>query len=242
MSLQSVTFGGTDLSQWLTGIAIERSLLAEVELTDVEIPASDGSVVAGRRLKPMEIRLTATLKGQSATEVSQYRQLLAKALDTTGTATKRLVLPDESGIAYDAYVDGGTALDRGFAHPHATITFVVPDATGYTAAQRSASVGTSPTSVTRGGNARSWPTVEAMPASGSTAWRVTNESTGKYVEAQGSFDGSSKLVIDMARQTVRYGGSACTFALASDFFPLDGATVTLRATSSASLRWYERWL
>ena len=242
MSLQSVTFGGTDLSQWLAGIAIERSLLAEVELTDVEIPASDGSVVAGRRLRPMEIRLTATLKGQTATEVSQYRQLLAKALDATGTATKRLVLPDESGIGYDAHVSGSTVLDRGHSHPRVTVTFVVPDATGYTTAQRSATIGTSSTSVTRGGNARSWPTVEATPPNGSTAWRVTNESTGRYVEAQGSFDGTSRLVIDMQRQTVRYGGSACTFALASDFFSLDGATVTLKATSTATLKWYERWL
>lgn len=242
MSLQSVTFGGTDLSQYLTGIAIERSLLAEVELTDVEIPASDGSIVAGRRLRPMEIRLAATLKGQTATEVSGYRQLLAAALDTTGTVTKRLVLPDESGIAYDAYVSGSTTLDRGHSHPHVTIAFVVPDATGYTAAQRTATIGTSSTSVTRGGNTRSWPTVEATPASGSTAWRFTNESTGKYVEAQGSFNGTSKLIIDMQRQTVKYGGSACTFALASDFFPLDGATVTLKATSTATVKWHERWL
>ena len=78
--------------------------------------------------------------------------------------------------------------------------------------------------------------------SGSTAWRFTNESTGKYVEAQGSFNGTSKLIIDMQRQTVKYGGSACTFALASDFFALESATQGLRATSPATLRWHERWL
>lgn len=236
MALQNVSFGGVNLSQYLTGITIERSLLPDVELSRVEIPASDGDVVAGRRLKAMEIRLNATLKGRTADEVAGYRHSLAAALNRDGAAA--LVLPDEPSVSYDAWVRDSTALDRGYAHPNVTITFHVPDATGY-GSSKTATIGTSNTSVTRGGNAKSWPTVTAYP-SGST-WRVTNVTTGEYVEATGSFSGG-KLVIDMRNETVTYAGSACTFVLASNFFALDDSTQTLKATSSATLAWKERWL
>lgn len=236
MSVQAVRFGGTNLSQWLSGLTIERSLLPDVELSTVEVPAADGDVVAGRRLRAMEVRVNATLSGRTAVEVSASRHALAAALDRESAAS--LVLPDDPDVSYAAWVTGCTAMDRDFANPHVTITFHVPDADGR-GASRTAPVGTSGTTVARGGNRRAWPVVRANPTGSS--FRVTNATTGKYVEATGSFSGG-ELVIDMLAETVRYAGSACTFALASDFFALEGETQVLRATSAATFTWDERWL
>ena len=236
MSIQAVRFAGTNLSQWLAGVTIERSLLPDVELATVEIPASDGDVVAGRRLKAMEVRVNATLRGRTANEVSASRHALAAALDRESAGT--LVLPDDPDVSYAAWVTGSTVMDRDHSNPHVSIAFHVPRADGYGEA-RTAAIGTSTTTVTRGGNRRAWPVVRANPSGSS--FRVTNSSTGKYVEAQGSFSGGA-LVIDMLNETVTYGGSACTFALASDFFALESATQTLVATSSATMTWNERWL
>lgn len=236
MSVQAVRFAGTNLSQWLAGMTIERSLLPDVELSTVEIPAADGDVVAGRRLKAMEVRVTATLRGHTATEVSSSRHALAAALDRESAGT--LVLPDDPDVSYAAWVTGSTVMDRDHSNPHVTIAFHVPRADGQGAA-RSASIGTSATTVTRGGNRRAWPVVRANPSGSS--FRVTNRSTGSYVEAQGSFSGGA-LVIDMLDETVTYGGAACTFALASDFFALEAATQSIVATSSATMTWNERWL
>ena len=236
MSIQAVRFAGTNLSQWLAGVTIERSLLPDVELATVEIPASDGDVVAGRRLKAMEVCVNATLRGRTANEVSASRHALAAALDRESAGT--LVLPDDPDVSYAAWVTGSTVMDRDHSNPHVTIAFHVPRADGY-GETRTATIGTSTTTVTRGGNRRAWPVVRANPSGSS--FRVTNSSTGKYVEAQGSFSGSA-LVIDMLNETVTYGGSACTFTLASDFFALESATQTLVATSSATMTWNERWL
>lgn len=236
MSIQAVRFAGTNLSQWLAGVTIERSLLPDVELSTVEVPAADGDVVAGRRLKAMEVRVNATLRGRTADEVSAYRHSLAAALDRESAGT--LVLPDDPDVSYAAWVTGSTVMDRDHSNPHVTIAFHVPRADGQ-GASRTAPIGTSATTVTRGGNRRAWPVVRANPTS--SPFRVTNSTTGKYVEARGSFSGGT-LVIDMLDETVTYGGSACTFALASDFFALESQTQTLVATSAATMTWNERWL
>lgn len=236
MSLQAVRFAGTNLSQWLAGMTIERSLLPDVELSTVVVPAADGDVVAGRRLKAMEVRVNATLRGRTADEVSTYRHALAAALDREAAGT--LVLPDDPDVSYAAWVTGSTVMDRDHSNPHVTIAFHVPRADGQ-GVSRTASIGTSATTVTRGGNRRAWPVVRANPSGSS--FRVTNSSTGRYVEAVGSFSGGA-LVIDMLNETVRYSGGACSFALASDFFALESATQTLVATSAATVTWNERWL
>lgn len=238
------TFGGADLTQFLDGLTLERCVLPPVEVATVDVPSADGLLLNGRRLKPLEITLRGALKAGTAAEVADVRHALGRVLNAPGT--KRLVLPDEPGLYYNALVSGSTELDRAYERPMATITFMVPEACAWSTDWHTASLPSdAATVVDVGGNAQSRPTLDFTPTSPtvtvtrgateqderSVTYRLTDLTTGRRYTA------------DMAAQRTTQGTAEVFPGLGYDYFGIGPGETTLTLTGAhGTLAWRERWV
>ena len=236
----ALTFGGTDLSRWLVGFTVDRPLTAEVELETIDVPGLDGVVLAGRRLRPLTIEVTATLRGETAAEVAATRRALASALATDGTS--RLVLPDDPTVFYDAALSGSTALSRGYERPRCTLSFTVPDACGWSVEEHSASVSSSyPTQFEVGGNAPTWPTFTATTTKAYLG--ITKNGTLERYRVDGLASGGT-LVVDMRTETTLFDGEERFVGSYYDYFALTPGNNSVSAFDGSDqvLKWRERWV
>lgn len=229
-------FGGVNLSQWLEGISIERSIMPDVKINTITVPGRDGVILNGHTHDPLIITVTATLSAKTATDVATVRHALAGALlSDKDNPLKALVLPDDPTITYDAMINGSTTLSRDYGYPRVNLEFFVPSGYGY-GAQVTQSV---PFTTTVGGNVETWPTITVTGASSSYV-TVTNSTTGEFIKCKGA----SNIVIDTENESVTSNGTGVMFDLASDFFSLKpGTSQRITVTGgSATFAWRPRWV
>lgn len=238
------TFGGVDLTQHLRGLTVERSVLPSVEVSTVDVPSADGLLLNGRRLKPLEITIRGALMAYTAAEVAAARHALGRVLNHPGT--RRLVLPDEPGLYYNALVSGSSELSRAYERPTATITFLVPEACAWSSElrTRNLSAGTSVV-VDVGGNAETWPTLDFTTSSTTvTLSRGTTEHEDRSVtyKLTGLASGRS-YTADMAAQRTWQGSTEVFPGLGYDYFAIGPGETELRLTGAGgTLAWRERWV
>ena len=190
-------------------------------------------------LEPYKVKVTGLLRAGEADDVEQARRELAAAL--LGGGVQDLVLPYMSGLSLKAAYAGEAELARPWIYPNIELEFLVTDPVAY-GEQRTATIGTSYTTVKGGGTAESWPIIQATPGSGSY-WRVYCPTTGKYVRVDTAFDGTQKVVVDMEAMRCTVNGSDHAVTIGSDFFPLGTGSQYLYVSSgTAEMTWKERWL
>ena len=238
------TFGGSDLARHLCGLTVERSLLPPVEVSTVDVPSADGLLLGGRRLKPLEITVRGALRADTAEEVATARHALGRVLNSPGT--RRLALPDEPGLYYDALVSGSTELSRAYERPTATITFLVPDACAWSCDERAERLADGvATTVLVGGNAQTWPRLECAPT-GTEASLVRGATEHDDRGATYGIDGLSvggRYVADMAAQRTTQGATELFPELGYEYFGIGpGSTTLTLAGATGTLFWRERWV
>lgn len=270
----AIMYNNVDISQYFRGVKIERSVMPQVSTDEITIPGYDGVLMNGFRLEPMEITLTAALNAHSVGAVSEVRRTLAKILSPyyihgaddpvirTVDPSRELILPDDPTISYYGYVSGSTGLDRGYAYPHVSITFRIPDGCGYgdNGAEKTVTLtGVSSmydfTQVIVGGNTPAWPTIEISGRNTSNDTQITRQWSGQ----DGYFDPYTQSLtlhgdcvlcnIDMQKETAK-GWLANNnptknfgFDLWSVFFDLPaGANNLSIVNGTAKLTWRERWI
>lgn len=238
MRYQSFSFGGRDLGALADVSAVLRSVAPGRRVSETEIPGYDGEIASASGLKPLTVKVTASLKARTVEGVSKARRDLAEILLSSDTG--KLVLPDEPGVYLVAMYMGGAELSRNSKRPTVELEFLCPDPVAYGAARTATVTGSQ--SVAVGGNYPSWPVVEAVPEA--SPWRVTNAFTGEFVEVRASFDGKKKLRVDMAAGTCSVDGASWPVTLDSDYFRFGGSghdQVIKVSAGSATLSWRERW-
>ena len=235
---QLLSFNGTDLTDFVTVWSVTRPVFASVDMDETEVPGVPGCLVSSPRLDSYKVKAVCMLKAGGAAEVEDKRRLLAAAL-APGTEGD-LVLPDSGGLRLRAVCTGGAELSRPSQYPTCKVEFLVtgPIARGD---RKTVPVESSLSSAVRvGGTAPALPVVRCSPSS--SPWRVTNVTTGEYVEVAGTFDGKRELVLDMGLERATVGGADVPVTVGSDFFELRPGTVQLKITSgSATVEWEERW-
>ena len=234
----SLTFGDTDLSQWLTGIRVDRPLAAEVELDTIDVPGRDGCVLNGSRRRPLTIEVEATVAAVTAAEVAEARHAISAALASEGT--RRLVLPDDTGVYYEAVLTGATPLDRGYMRPRVQLTFSVPDACGWGVEERSARVTHGQNNVSVGGNAPTWPALALTTTS--TWFSMTNNTNGDRYNVQ-SLSSGKALTIDNREEVTTFDGAEVWPLMGYDYVTLvPGRNNILLQYANGTMTWHDRWV
>lgn len=236
MAVDAITFGGVNIGAYFRGISIERRALPDITPQTVDIPHKMGTTVLGVEVAPLEITITGTINAQSALEVAAIRRNLARALmpDADG-GLKRLVMPDAPNVFYEAIVNGSTGLDRGYNHPHVSITFLVPAGCAFSE-EKTKTLGTS---FTVDGDLPCWPVVSLSSMSAESSATVSRtDSTGtRSITVTAGVAGN--VSVDMATDKVTNGA----LSLASNPFSLaPGSVSTSVSGGSGTIKYRERWL
>lgn len=224
-----------------------RSLLPEVDVQEETVSGRDGSVLTQVTLKPLDIDVQVRLLGDARDDLAALRRTLAPLLWRTGL--QEVVFPDEPDKRYYGVLKGTSALNAPLANSSTTLTLHIPDPVAY-GEERGETVTTGGTTIEVGGDHETWPRVTATPRAGISNWRLTNSTTGEFVEVEDEFDGSSELVIDMGTANdpgsvddpVRVAGRTVAVTTASTFFALQPGTNTLTSTTACRVAWSERWV
>ena len=91
-----------------------------------------------------------------------------------------------------------------------------------------------------GGNVPTWPTVTSKP---SGSYFTISDGSNRYVKFAAAFNGSTTLTLDFEKSRASLSASLTGSGLlvGSRFFEIDD-TVELKATSTTTVSWHERWL
>lgn len=116
--------------EWLVpfGLKIDWSKsnmpsMPEAELTTVEIPSVDGSIVEDTVYKDRMFQIVAyTEQGLNKSEKQQIKAKIARILDTTKKKAKKLTIQN-SNISFDVRYDGQATLTEGSSYVKASIPF-----------------------------------------------------------------------------------------------------------------------
>lgn len=231
-------FGGVNLSQWLEGISIERSIMPDVNINTISVPGRDGVILNGHTHAPLVITVTATLSAKKATDVATVRHALAEALlSDKDNPLKPLVLPDDPNITYDAMVNGSTTLSRDYGYPRVNLEFYVPSGYGY----GEEITRTVPFTTTITGNVPTWPIVTLRGSASQTLTVIRRDSTGQETII---CKGGTTVVVDTENESVTtLSGESVVFDLSSDFFDFKPGSVTVDSGGgSATVTWRPRWV
>lgn len=234
-----VVFGDLDLSNRLYVSDVTRTIAPTRRFTQTDVPGLDGQLVSPNGMEPLEITVTGHIKEHLMQDVAEARKSLAASL--MSSEPQKLILGDDQETYMMAYYKGGAAPSRLMHCPDVELTFLCADPVSFGAAHVQELRAGSPTQVAAGGTYKALPVVECTPSEGST-WRLSNWTTGEYIQVDAPFDGSDKLVLDFATQRCTVNGADHAVTLGSDYFPLTPLAQELRCTSAATLTWNERWL
>lgn len=236
MAVDAITFGGVNIGAYFRGITIERTAMPDITPQTVDIPRRMGTTILGTQIAPLEITITGAINKQRAQDVSDYRRALARALmpDFNGTL-KSLVLPDMPNVEYFAIVTGSTGLDRGYNHPHITITFLIPDGCGY-GAEITKNLGTT---FTVSGDLPALPLITWSASSAESTTTISRTDTTGSKTIKLTSIASGNVTCDTRNDKVTNGA----LSLDSDVFDLaPGSVSTSITTGSGTLKYRERWL
>ena len=236
MAVDAIIYGGVNIGSYFRGISIERTALPDIEPQTVEIPRKMGTTVLGVAIAPLEITVTGAINAQKAQDVNVIRRALARALmpDADGSL-KSLVLPDAPDVTYFAIVNGSTGLDRGYNHPHVTITFLVPDGCAY-GSEITKSLGTT---FTVNGDLPALPIVNVSSLSAESTATISRTDTTGTRTIKLTARTSGGVSCDMKTDKVTNG----VLSLDSETFDLaPGSVSTSISGGSGTIKYRERWL
>jgi predicted phage tail component-like protein len=232
-----IVFNNHDLSK-LVMCRMERPILPPVDITEAEV-GGVGSIFGRARLKPYDLPVTLTLRNHDRREVARIRHELAAMLYSDGPAPLRL--PDDPDLYLLAIVSGDTSLGTiSDDCARATVNFHVCDPIFYGSKRSMRLADGSVKAINAGGTWSTKPTF-TVEGDGSVV-KVTNVSTGDYVQTRDAVPSHKTLVVDMALERATVDGNDVFVTDGSDFFNCKGRQTLLVQGGAARVEWSERWL
>lgn len=234
-----ILFNGHDLGKYLS-CKVKRPIMAPVEVAHVAIPGRDGEVFKSVRRAGYTLPVEVALRSNWRREVAEVRHSLAEILWVDEPAP--LYLPDDPDLYLMAVVSGDT--DLGIISdecPRTTIEFWIGDPVYYGRKRKVQVPMATALRVDVGGSAPARPTFRLV-ATGDGRPRVTNVTTGEYVEVSASVSAGDEVVIDCSLEKATVNGDVAAVSLYSDFFPVSDRPELLVANASGTMEWIERWL
>lgn len=229
-------FGGEDLGRYLLVQSETKHVMPSRRLN--QQAKNDGEYIAAYGLEPYDLKVKVSVLDRDLEKVTETVHNLAKMLYKE--PNQKLILPSDRGRYRLATYKGGDELSRLMLYPSTTLTFRISDPVFY-GRKRTTTVGTSQTTLKRGGTYKSYPTVTVKPSS-SSYWTLYNVTTGEFVRVEASFTGSQMVILDFENQRCTVNGTDHAVTLESDFFALGGTQTLTCSSGTATITWQERWL
>ncbi|MEG2932716.1 MAG: phage tail family protein [Gordonibacter sp.] len=218
-----------------------RSVLPPINVKATEVSNKDGDIFETATLGSMTIEVSARLCYRGNEQPMEVRRKLAAMLYSTTPA--KLVLDDDPTRYYAAILGGESQLDNLWRTGKADLTFICNDPIAYGASVSIDIRGVLDLSV--GGTYKSYPTITAVPAANTSYWRITETTSGDYIQINHAFNGTQTVVIDCENQSATLDGASAGIdvVLASNFFALAPGHTSLKTSSgAATVAYIERWL
>ena len=239
-----IIFNGHDLSD-LVMCRMERPVMPPVEVSSETVGGRHGELFRRARMQGFVVPVTIWIRAKDRRRVAELRHRLAALLWTDEPAP--LYLPDDATRYHMAIVEGDTNLGAITDEiPTTTINFRVCDPIAYGNGRTEELATGTPTFVEAGGTFAASPVVRSVTAGG--AWRITNVTTGAFVEINAETVGSLitsgvPVVCDMANERVTLNGSTVGVTVDSDFFTIEGnPSLLVTGGTSTTIDWHERWI
>ena len=239
-----IIFNGNDLSN-IVMCRMERPIMPPVDIAYENVGGRHGEVFKRARMQGYTVPVTVWLRIKDRRRVAAIRHKLAAMLWTD--EPKPLYLPDDPTRYHLAIVSGDTNLGAITDElPTTTIGFYICDPISFGNRRSETIADGAATSIDAGGNFKSAPTVRSTTAGG--AWRVTNVTTGEYVEINPDSAGADissglAVVVDMEKELVTLNGSYVGVSVSSDFFRIEGRMdLVVTGGTDTTIDWRERWI
>lgn len=238
--MRSIIYAGNDFSPICSAEVVEDAVCGQ-EAEYARVPGRAGGEVVSTCIPPLDVRVRLFLDpgfDPDVVQLSEMRHRLHAWLCVPGGGT--LVLPDDPEREYrDALLIAASTWNRLFESGECEVTFTLFDPIAYGASrvEREAAFDV-------GGTWRTYPEFRLVAAAGSSL-RVTDVSSGDYVEVDYGFAEGEAVVIDCAEERVwvNDGDARDCVSLGSDFFPLEpgGCTLAFSGVTYFETRFRGRW-
>lgn len=235
-----LTYNGVDLTaKYFRLIEIKEEILPVMTNDILRKPSGWGTFITRQSTDARRIKLIGRVVAPDKRTLNERLQDLAGVLlkgSMTGGAA--LQLPDRDCFYY-AVLESNTPITPFLWSGDVEISFYCADPFGY----GDDKTVTIPSSVVVACNVPITPKVTVDFAASAASYKVTNSTTGEFVEVLHSFVAGDNLVIDFAEESVKKNGVLimADVAYASDFFEIATGTTAIASTASGTLSYTERW-
>lgn len=239
----TVTFNGTDLTALAIVSGWSTAALPK-ELEQATIPGMDGSRLVSTTIAAREITVTLTVRGATpAARAASIRSLLG-ILDVD--EPKPLARSIDNGLYYLAIPTATGDITHNRTSDSFEVVFHCPDPAMY-GEEKTATIGTSSTTVTIGGNYPTKPLVTITSAKGNTSnvLTLTHTTKSEYMRATVSSSGSSTVSFDCDKHVLKVNNTTQMLSTLSDWLELEPGRNVLRLSAGSgtvTMKWIERWL
>lgn len=230
-------FGGFDLTDWFN-VSFTRSISPSTTVAADTVPGKPGQLFRKASFDPIVFKIRLRWRASRHDNMPELRRMIAPIL--LANAPQPLILPDEPCLHYMAIMTSQSELSNLWYTGSAELEFTAFDPIAY-GRKRTATL--SPSAVfDAGGTYKASPKVTAKPGGSVSYMKLTNETTGEFVQVTASLTSSSTVVFDMTEPSVRINGVNTKPIFESDFFDINGATTLRLSSGTGTVEWTERWL
>lgn len=241
-----VTFNGTVLTNNYHVSDMQVALLPR-EIASVDVPGMDGSHFTGQTLSAKDITLTLTSMGRSIAARQQAARALAAILAVD--EPKPLSISIDGGLYYMAIPTSDSVAEIYRNATRFDVTFRALDPVMYGTEHTESLTNSTDKTLTIPGTYPALPIIEAESTHGASSSnqyvRITNNTTGEYVEVPCAYSGTHTVVVDCAKRSAKVDGAEVGITPQSDWIALNPGQVSLQrtyGTGTFNVTYKERWL
>ena len=230
-----MTFNGLDFDEFFVVESVTRSLM----------PGISNSYVKSNHIRteiaPTVITVRIRLIEDTPLDLTEIKRQIAGKLFTDKPA--KLLLYDDP-TRYDmAKLDGATDFNKLWTSGSAELNFLNASGISYDETPISTSFTTS-NSLAVGGTWKTKPKFTIVFGTTAPSYKITNSTTGKYVEVTTPFAIGNTLIIDCEKELVTLNGNPIMpkVSMLSDFFDLIPGVNVLTSPRSVTVSYRSAWL
>ena len=229
-------FNGHDFDGYLIAEDVTRSLLPGISNRYVKGYHLDDEI------QPTVITVRVRLIQNSNHELTELKRTIAGMLYTN--EPKKLLLYDDPNRYDLAKIDGSTDYSKLWTTGSAELKFINYSGLSISNQVKSIPINTS-SEIMVGGTWETKPVIKVIFNSTANSYKITNLTTGEYVEIAGqSFAGGNQLIIDCDNELVTLNGNNIMkkVTIQSDFFALKPGKNVITSTRAGTIEFNEVWL
>ena len=237
-------FNAVDLSQTFEVVEVVTQAVPTISLDLRQSFAMDGAAIAGKRLEPLEITITARMATSTIDERDIQEALAVAVAPLVTSEPKPLYLV--AGKHRMAILTDATTLEFASYSAKVQLKFLCADPVAYGATRTVTVPSGGSVSVSVGGTYPTSPAISAsaVRSSSSLVWGLKLDNQDHLHIATGSASARA-IVADCSKRTLTVAGATALPTLDSDWLSLSPGTHTLandQGTGAATVTFVERWL